>query len=262
MTAIEEQQLVPRDGAAAPLYVYGVVRAGAAAPGGKGVLGEHVALVTSGEVAALVSSVPSERVRAKRRDLLAHSDVLQDAHSKGVVLPLRFGTVFAGEADVRAGLLEPRHDELLSLLAQYDGLSEMRLRASYHDRESILAAVVAGDREIAALREETRGRQAPEAQLVRLGELVAKRYEAQRAADADAVVGRLAKRAVDVHVDGNDDDELTVAKASFLIRNRDRRAFDELLDSVALGMRHLVGFRCTGPLAPHSFVSLSGNGGA
>lgn len=262
MTSVEEHQLALGEDVAAPLYVYGVVRAGAEVPGRKGVLGERVALVTSDGVSALASRVPSERVRAKRRDLLAHSDVLQAAHAQGVVLPLRFGTVFAGEADVRARLLEPRQDELLSLLGHYEGLSEMRLRASYHDRESILAAVVAGDREIVALRDATRGRHVPEAQLIALGELVAKRYEGRRAADADAIVGRLAERAVDVRVDGNDDDELTVAKASFLIRDGDRRKFDEVLDSVALGLRHLVRFTCTGPLPPHSFVSLAGGGGA
>jgi hypothetical protein len=261
VTAVEEQQRARPEDAAAPVYVYGVVRAGAAVPDDKGVLGERVTLVTSGDVAALVSPVSSERVRAKRRDLLAHSDVLQAAHANGVDLPLGFGMVFTGEADVRTRFLEPRHDELVSLLAQYDGLSEMRLRVSYHDRESILAAVVAGDREIAALRDATRDRRVPEAQLIHLGEVVAKRYEARRAADADAVVGRLAERAIDVRVDANDD-ELTIAKASFLFRNRDRRAFDELLDSVALGSRHLIRFSCTGPLAPHSFVSLAGNGGA
>jgi hypothetical protein len=35
-------------------------------------------------------------------------------------------------------------------------------------------------------------------------------------------------------------------------------AFDELLESVALNERHRLGFTCTGPLPPHSFVDLRG----
>jgi hypothetical protein len=261
VTATKTQNIA-REGVAAPVYVYGVVRAAAIAPRCSGVLEERVALVKSGAVAALLSHIRTKRVRAKRRDLLAHSDVLQAAHSTGVVLPLRFGTLFADEGDLRARFLEPRHDELLALLGRYEGMSEMRLRASYHDRDDVLAAIVAGDPEIAALRDATRGREASEARLLRLGELVAKRYEARRAADEDAVVRRLAQRAVEARVDDARDDELTITKASFLIRDDDRRAFDELLDSVALGVRHLVGFTCTGPLPPHSFVSLADDGGA
>jgi len=257
VSAIEEQQLERRGRADAPVYVYGIVRAGAGVPRVPGVLGSSVAVVPERQVAALVSVVADERVRAKRRDLLAHSDVLQEAHGGGVVLPLRFGTLFPSEEELRAGFLGPRHDELRSLLDRFEGLGEMRLRASYHDEQSVLGEIVAEDQQVARLREATRTGAASHAQLVRLGELVAARLEARRAADGDEIVRRLSEGAVDVNVDAPEGD-LGVVKASFLVREQDRRRFDELLEATALRLRHLVDFTCTGPLPPHSFVAIAG----
>jgi hypothetical protein len=238
-----------------PVYVYGVTRAGTSAPDAKGVLGGAVRLVELDGVAAVVSGVPDERVRAKRRDLLAHSDVLQAAYAHGVVLPLRFGTLFASEDELRSAFLEPRREELLSRLASFDGLGELRLRAVYHDQEAVLGEIVAGDAEIARLREATRSGRAREADLVRLGELVAKQYERRRAADRGQILDALREHALDVSLD-EAGDEITVAKASFLVDDRKRRAFDAALEALALRLRHLIDLTCIGPLPPHSFVSL------
>lgn len=236
---------------AAPLYAYAVVRGDASPPARRGVLDTPVASVRDDGVAVLVSRLKSDRVRAKRRDLLAHSDVLQEAHGKGVVLPLRFGMLFDSEEELRERLIGPRREELLSLLDAFDGVAEMRLRATYQDQESVLADVVSGAPEILRLREQARS----QAELVRLGELVAKRYEHRRAVDAETILDRLGAHAEGTHVDERDD-ELMIVKASFLVRDRKRKKFDAELDAVALRLRHLVNFTCTGPLPPHSFVSL------
>ncbi|MGN6797809.1 MAG: GvpL/GvpF family gas vesicle protein [Gaiellaceae bacterium] len=236
---------------AAPLYAYAVVRGDASPPAARGVLDTPVASVRDDGVAVLVSRLKGDRVRAKRRDLLAHSDVVQEAHGNGVVLPLRFGMLFDSEEELRDRLIGPRREELLSLLDEFDGLEEMRVRAVYHDQESVLADVVSGAPDILRLREHAKS----QSDLVRLGELVAKRYEHRRAVDAQTIVDRLGTHADRTHVDDLDD-ELSVLKASFLVRSRKRKEFDAELDAVALRLRHLVNFTCTGPLPPHSFVSL------
>jgi hypothetical protein len=239
-----------------PLYAYAVVRGDASPPARRGVLDAPVATVRDGGVAVLVSPLEGGRVRAKRRDLLAHSDVVQEAHARGVVLPLRFGMLFDSEDELRERLIGPRRDELLSLLDRFDGVGEMRLRAKYQDRESVLADVVKDDPRILRLRGAARS----QGDLVRLGELVAQRYQERRAADEDLVLRRLGAHAEETHVDELDD-ELGVVRASFLVRDRKRKKFDAELDAVALRLRHLVTFTCTGPLPPHSFVAL-GDGGA
>jgi hypothetical protein len=252
---VEEHLPSSRAGVTASVYAYGIVRPGARAPVARGVLDAPVVVVESGPVAALTSPLASGGVRAKRRDLIAHSDVLQDAFGSGVVLPVRFGMLFDSEEELRRRFLDERSEELLGLLDRFDGLAEMRLRVRYHDQESILTAVVKDEPEIVRMR----GRSRTQADLVRLGELIAARYEQRRAADAETVVGRLGARASETRVD-EIDDELGVVKASFLIRDGDLETFNAELDAVALHLRHLAQFTCTGPLPPHSFVGLGGGG--
>src|SRR3954451_11537341 len=258
--AVAEDQRLERPGTEeTQVYVYGVVRPGAKVSAVTGVLGSAVELMPVGNLAALVSRV-SGQVRAKRRDLLAHSDVLQHAFSHGVVLPLRFGTLFRSENEVEDELGGARGDEILALLERFDGLGEMRLRVAYHDEEHVLRHVVAADPAILRLREETRGARPGDPRLIRLGELAPARIAERRGADESAILERLGAAAVEVHRDEPDDD-LVVTKSSFLIRQDRRSRFDELLDSVALSQRHLMQFVCTGPMPPHSFVALSGMGG-
>src|SRR3954451_16850051 len=108
--AVAEDQRLERPGTEeTQVYVYGVVRPGANVSAVTGVLGSAVELMPVGHLAALVSRVGGQ-VRAKRRDLLAHSDVLQHAFSQGVVLPLRFGTLFRNENEVEDELGGARGD--------------------------------------------------------------------------------------------------------------------------------------------------------
>lgn len=240
-----------------PIYVYGILRSGQAVRGAKGVLDAGIGTVEHGKVAAIASPVPSLSVRAKRRDLLRHSDVLQEAFAEGAVLPFRFGTVFPDREALVDEVLAPRHDELHKLLERFSDAGELRLRAAYHDNESVLAAVVRDNPAIARLRETTKGRTGTDPRLLQLGEAVAQAFAAKRDADADDIVSRLSRHADEVRVDERTE-ELDVVRASFLVRRRKTSKFEELLESVALTHRHLIQFTCTGPVPPHSFVTLDG----
>jgi hypothetical protein len=240
-----------------PLYAYGIVRAGSAAPAGAGIGGKPLTTVESGELAAIVTPVAGVRVRAKRRDLLRHSEVLQDAFASGTVLPLRFGLVFPSADVLQAELLEPRRVELGALLERFDGLGELRLRVSYHDQDQVLAELVRQTPALSRLRESTHGRSGSDPQLLRLGEAVAHAYAARRSGDAEAIVSRLAACAEQVQVDETRS-EVEVIRASFLVRRNGVARFDELLESVALRERHRMQFTCTGPVPPHSFVDVRG----
>jgi hypothetical protein len=83
------------------LYVYGVLPApfdAASLNGAAGVGGNAVRLLTQGDLAALVSDVGATPVTRTRRNLLAHTAVLEQAMPNATVLPLRFGTVAPGAA--------------------------------------------------------------------------------------------------------------------------------------------------------------------
>lgn len=232
----------------APAYVYGVTWADGSSAGAQGVVDAPVRAIEHGELAALVSELPSADVRARRRDLLRHAEVLQEAFERRAVVPLGFGTVFASDRNVVTELLEPRYEELVALLQSLDGLVELTLRALY-DEAGVLAAIVRDDPGIAALR----GSSNP-ADQVRLGEAVAGALADRRTRDADEIVAALSSRAREVEVEERVA-QFEVVRAAFLV---ERSAVDELeARAEELARRHdgIIRFKLTGPLPPHHFVS-------
>jgi hypothetical protein len=229
-------------------YVYGIGWASARPPSTEGVIGAKVDIVPHRELGALVSELPSPDVRARRRDLLRHAEVLRQTFEHETVVPLGFGTVFDSDENVVAELLEPRYDELVALLQRLEGLVELTLRAFY-DEETVLAAIVRDDPEIAALR----GSSNP-AEQVRLGEAVAEALAYRRSGDADEIVATFSPLVHEVVVEERVA-ELEVLRAAFLV---DRTAVDDLdarAEELARRYDGVVRFKLTGPLPPHHFVS-------
>ena len=94
-------------------YVYGVWRAEASMPPSPpaGIEDRPVFAIECGPLAALASEAPAGPVRASRRNLLAHSGVLQAAVGRACVLPMRFGVVLPDSDAVESELLRAREDE-------------------------------------------------------------------------------------------------------------------------------------------------------
>src|SRR5689334_7105425 len=127
---------------ATALYCYGITPATAAkAQRGAGLDGDTVEAVQCSKLAALVSGVTPGTVRARRRDLLTHFDVLGNAFEHGTVLPLRFGIVFDDERSLVDEFLRPRHEELSRMLHELEGQVELRVTAHYR-QDAILAEAV------------------------------------------------------------------------------------------------------------------------
>ncbi len=75
-------------------------------PEGTGIAGAPLRLIASGSAAALVSELPVDEVRFGREEAMTHARVLENALSRGTVLPMRFGVVVADQDEVRARVLE------------------------------------------------------------------------------------------------------------------------------------------------------------
>jgi hypothetical protein len=243
---------------ATALYCYGVTWAEAARPQqGAGVAGASVEPVGHRELAALTSHVESTKIRARRRDLLSHSDVLSAALEHGTVLPFRFGVVFESEAALVDDFLQPRHDELTGLLRTFEGRGELTVKAFYRE-QAILAEIVRENPRIARLREATRhSNEASTYSLkVELGESAAGELQERTRRDRHALLERLRPLAIDVEVD-EEPIEHQVLRASFLVDLDRVPAFDEVMDELARSQAERMHFKYLGPLAPHSFVSLT-----
>lgn len=236
------------------LYVYAVVRGGAALPEGAGGVGEPPATlrtVGAGEVAAVVSEAPA-RLRARRRDLLAHQNLLMGLAESGPVLPMRFGVVAPDEDSLLAQLAaaETHH---LATLERLDGHVEVNVKAL--PAPDSLARVVVEDAAVRRLRDEARRRPGYEAS-VRLGEAVASAL-ARRAAEAGREVLRELAPLARAAAAGPDVQGCTL-NTSFLIPRTHSERFRTTAQRLADARRHHVDIRLAGPLPCYSFVGDSG----
>ncbi|WP_055493790.1 GvpL/GvpF family gas vesicle protein [Streptomyces sp. TP-A0356] len=234
-------------------YVYGIAPSShPSLPKDMGGVGDPpcpVRILEEGELVAIVSDAP-EGLRPKRRDLLAHQNVLSEAGAGGAVLPMRFGSVAADDAAVTQVLAE-RTGHYRERLTALDGRVEYNIKAS-HDQEAILHLVMAESTEMRALAEDNRqaGGGSYEDRL-RLGEMVAAAVQSREAMDAEEL-RRLLEPAAEA-VSSGPESSGWLANLSFLVPRDSAGEFLEAVEEARKGNPHLE-LRVNGPLPPYSFV--------
>jgi len=249
------------------VYLYGIVRwplTGAAKSLGSGV-GDPpapVRAVRAGELAALVSDVSADDmeaqgVRGMRRDMKAHSLLLNALAAKSTVLPVRFGVVLPGERSMVERVLLPRRRELLDYLDHLEGANEVTFRATYIE-EQVLREIMQSRPELAR-RSAPTGRRgvlsASAESRIELGRRVSVAIQEERERDAEELLEILRPAVKDVRV-GKPLTELMVLNASFLVERAKLAAFDRLLEQINASNGSRMTFDCVGPLPPFSFADL------
>ncbi|MBQ1091235.1 GvpL/GvpF family gas vesicle protein [Streptomyces sp. B93] len=234
-------------------YVYGIT-AGShpALPDGMGGVGDParpVRILKEGDLAAIVSDAP-EGLRPKRKDLIAHQNVLAEAGAAACVLPMRFGSVAQDDAAV-TGVLAERSDHYKERLRALEGKVEYNIKAS-HVEEAVLHHVMAQNQEIRALAEANRqaGGGSYEERL-RLGELVAAAVQAKEAEDA-AELRRVLEPAAAAESVGPESTGWLV-NVSYLVARDTAESFLAAVAQAREAHPHLD-VRVNGPLPPYSFV--------
>lgn len=233
------------------IYVYGVVgRSHPLPPGTQGV-GEPPAPVRllPAEDLAVVVSAAYAGLRARRRDLMAHQNLLLALADAGPVLPMRFGMVAPDDATVLAGVAA-RREEHAAVLERLGSRVEMNVKIM--PVQDNLAALIREDPVVRGIREETRRRPGYEAN-VRLGQAVATGLR-RRAAEAAATLPALFAGIADDMRPGPDV-EGCVLNASFLVPRRGEGRFRGVAERFAAQHADRVELRVTGPLPCYSFVA-------
>jgi hypothetical protein len=234
------------------LHLYGVVAESATTPQDvSGRLERPVRYVDDGGLRAVVSDVDDD-TSVRRADLLAHAHVLEAFAAVTTVVPGQFGMVFPDEERVRADLLRARHDELVDLIASFEGLVQLTVHVRLEE-EPALREVLRRDPDLLALRQAAGAPGAEQDLQVRLGQGVAQGLEQLKDEASDALLQRLAPhaRAVAVNEARGVHDVLNVA----LLVDRDKQpeldaAVAQLADDVASRMT----VRYVGPQPPYSFL--------
>jgi hypothetical protein len=234
-------------------YVYGITAAShPSLPEGMGGVGDPplpVRILKEGDLAAVVSDAP-EGLRPKRKDLLAHQNVLSEAGADGCILPMRFGSVAPDDGTV-TGVLAERAEHYLERLRALDGKVEYNVKAT-HDEEAVLHRVMSENPEIRAMAEANRqaGGGSYE-QKLQLGEMVVAAVQAREAEDASAVQQALEPAADAISVGPESTGWL--ANVSFLVERDKAAEFLNEVEQVRKAQPHLD-LRVNGPLPPYSFV--------
>ncbi|WP_340374787.1 GvpL/GvpF family gas vesicle protein [Streptomyces sp. SS7] len=234
-------------------YVYGIAaRSHPAPPEGLTGVGDPprpLRVLTEGELAAVVSDAPEE-LRPKRRELLAHQNVLSEVGAAGCVLPMRFGSV-APDDETVTGVLAERAEHYRERLEALDGKVEYNVKAA-HVEEVVLHQVMADSTELRTLAEANRqaGGGTYE-QRLRLGEVVAAAVRAREAEDAADV--QQALRPLAAATSTGPESTGWLANVSFLVERDAAADFLEAAEKLRKASPHLD-LRVNGPLPPYSFV--------
>ncbi len=243
-------------------YVYGIVSAGHPQQLDElvGVDAKQGGLhaVRGGEVAAVISDAPPG-LRAKRRNLLAHEQVLEALCAQGATLPMRFG-MLADDNEALARELSDRQNAYLDKLAELVGRVEMNVKAT-HQEEALLRSVLLRDPDLRRMNDELRSAGGGSGdERARFGELVAAAVSEQERRDAAVIVEELAGHA-SAYSDGPAVDGCFV-NSSFLVDAAGSEDFESAVDELAEAAGEAVQFRVRGPLPPYSFVTTAetGNG--
>ncbi|EFL35976.1 gas vesicle synthesis protein [Streptomyces viridochromogenes DSM 40736] len=234
-------------------YVYGIAASThPSLPEGMGGVGDPprpVRILREGDLAAVVSDAP-EGLRPKRRDLLAHQNVLSEAGAAACVLPMRFGSVAPDDNSI-TGVLAERAEHYKERLRALDGRVEYNVKAN-HVEEAVLHQVMAESPDIRGLAEANRQSGGGSYDdKIRLGELVAAAVKAKEADDAAALQSVLEPVAEDVSVGPESTGWL--ANVSFLVDRESAEHFLAAVEQARKDMPHLE-VRINGPLPPYSFV--------
>jgi hypothetical protein len=240
------------------VYVYGIARDDhPALPERMEGIGDpprQVRTVREGGLAAVVSDCPAD-LRPKRRDLLAHQQVLTETAAADVVLPLRFGSVSADEDAVRSVLAE-YGEHYRGQLAELEGCVEYNVKA-VHAEEAVLHQVMAEEPEVQSLSAANKAAGGGTYQdRLRLGEMVANAVREREVRDAKRIEEALAPHAVR-HCPGPEGSGW-LANISFLVRRNDERDDTEGLMDAVQQLRDAnpqLEVQISGPLPPYSFVT-------
>jgi hypothetical protein len=219
-----------------------------------------VQAVAAGPVAAVVSPFVADRRPAPlRRNLEPHDRVIQDIAKTTTILPMTFGHVARGAAQVR-GLLRVHAGDIGAELDRLDGMVEMDVKLRW-DVENVVGHIVATDPVLAAQRDRIfhPSRPGTHADKMELGRFFAERLSARKLRLAEDLLQALSGAVVDTAV-GTTRGEKEIADLAFLVPRAQAARFARQVSETAVQWPSEYLFHCTGPWAPSRFVHLDLHG--
>ncbi|MBB5751379.1 GvpL/GvpF family gas vesicle protein [Prosthecomicrobium pneumaticum] len=240
-------------------YLYGIIEAADDAQfetPGIGT-GAPVHTLRCGRLAAVVSDAPRIDYPNSRRNMLAHTRVIEEVMARHTLLPVCFGTVASDAEAVVEKILRPRRDELLERLGLMQDRVELGLKATWHE-DVVFEEVLAENPAIRKLRDSLVGRPAEKTHFdrVRLGEQIGQALERKRLEDEQRILDRLRSFVHMTKLNKPIGDRM-VLNAAFLVEAAQERALDQAVRAMDADWSARLGFKYVGPVPPYNFVTIT-----
>jgi hypothetical protein len=223
---------------------------------GIGERGDIVHTVHHKYLAAVVSDSPVDKYEQSRRNMMAHTLVLEEVMGAFTILPVRFGTIASSVEAIQEKVLERRYDELVGLLDEMEGQVELGLKAFWYE-EAIFREIVQEDADIRRLRDSLMGHPVEETyyERIRLGEMVEKAMLRKRDEEAERLLASLRPLAHKTKRNPTGTGRM-ILNAVFLVDEDRQAAFDAEVDRIDQEMGKRFLFKYVGPVPPYNFVNI------
>jgi hypothetical protein len=247
-------------GTAKAVYVYGIMPADVEIEPGTTGVGDppgEVRVVRSGDLAALVSDVATDRPLGRPDDLVTHEELLDASAADIPVLPLRFGAVLSGDEAVAEELLAAHHDEFMDALEQLEGHAEYVLRGRYVE-DAILREVISEDPDARQLLNQIKSvakanEMATRELRMQIGEIVNNAVAIKREADTLAAGEALARHVV-ASVARPPTHELDAVHIALFVENSEADDMEQTVERLSSDWSGRIDLRLLGPMAAYDFV--------
>lgn len=223
---------------------------------GIGERGDIVHTVNFMQLAVVVSDSPIVEYEESRRNMMAHTLVLEEVMRQFTILPVRFGTVAPSAEVIVDQVLKRRYGELISHLEGVEGRVELGLKAFWYE-EAIFREIVEENPSIRNLRDSLMGRSAEETYYdrIRLGEWINTAMEKKRDEGAEIILVRLRPLVYKSRANKVITDKM-VLNAAFLVERSREAEFDEAIRQLDADMGKRMMFKYVGPVPPYNFVNI------
>lgn len=252
-----EKHLPSHAAARSRMYLYAVTGdAQRRTYGDVGIDGRKVYSIPVGRVAAVVSDVPSGKIRPERSHLAAHQGVLKTLMAESTPLPMRFGILADSPQAVRE-MLSRNQQTLCEQLRRVTGRVEMSLRVTW-DVPNIFEYFVTTHLELCAARDRLLGghREPTQEQKIEVGRLFDRLLNEDRETYADQVEGILTPHCIEVERN-KCRNEREVMNLAWLVERTALPEFERGVFEAAKQFDNNFAFDYNGPWAPHNFVEIN-----
>lgn len=223
---------------------------------GIGERGDVVHTINYRRLAAVVSDSPVIDYDESRRNMMAHTKVLEEVMEEFSVLPARFSTVAPSADAIGKVMLPSRYDEFTQMLGQIEGRMEFGLKAFWRE-DAIFQEVVAENEGIRKMRDSVAGRsvEATYHERIALGEAIEKAMAQKRWREEELILSRIRPHVYKARSNKTVGDRM-VLNAAFLVDAPKEPAVDAAVQKLGDEFSDRLMFKYVGPTPPYNFVSI------